>query len=102
MNSVFWFNAFEIGLWGLCSAGLAWAARRAAGRARRRCLVGMIGFALFAASDAIELRTGAWWRPWPLLLLKATCVVILLFVYADHAAERRRSAAADEVEEDAP
>jgi hypothetical protein len=27
----------------------------------------------FAASDVWELKTGAWWRPWPLCVLKFAC-----------------------------
>lgn len=29
----------------------------------------------FGVSDIIELQTGAWWRPWWLLLLKAACLL---------------------------
>ncbi len=36
-------------------------------------------FILFGISDLIEMRTGAWWRPWWLLLIKALC---LLFIVA--------------------
>ena len=35
-------------------------------------------FALFGISDIFEVFTGAWWRPWPLLALKATCVTALV------------------------
>jgi hypothetical protein len=37
-----------------------------------------VSFALFGVSDFIEMRTGAWYSPWPLLLLKAACVISLL------------------------
>jgi hypothetical protein len=33
---------------------------------------------LFGVSDLIERHTGAWWRPWWLLLWKAVCVIGLL------------------------
>jgi hypothetical protein len=35
-------------------------------------------------SDLIEVKTGAWYSPWPLLALKAACVAslgIYLFCY---------------------
>lgn len=32
----------------------------------------------FGLSDVVEVQTGAWYRPWWMLLWKATCVVILL------------------------
>ena len=37
-----------------------------------------VSFALFGVSDFIEVRTGAWYSPWPLLLLKAACVLSLM------------------------
>jgi len=35
-------------------------------------------FLIFGASDLIELRTGAWWRPWWLAGLKVACVVAIV------------------------
>jgi hypothetical protein len=35
-------------------------------------------FVLFGISDVIEVFTGAWWRPWPLLVLKASGVIALV------------------------
>jgi hypothetical protein len=32
----------------------------------------------FGISDAVELTTGAWWKPWWLLAWKATCIAALL------------------------
>ncbi|MFC1743429.1 DUF2459 domain-containing protein [Candidatus Riflebacteria bacterium] len=40
-------------------------------------LVG-ITFVLLGVSDFYEITSGAWWRPWWLLLLKAGCVLSLL------------------------
>ena len=49
------------------------------GKARRvPATVAAIAFILFAVSDAVEIATGAWWRPWWLFAWKATCVVILV------------------------
>lgn len=50
-------------------------------------------FALFGISDVFEVFTGAWWRPWPLLLLKAACVTALVtcgFVYRYRHLRRHR------------
>ena len=33
---------------------------------------------LFGLSDIVEASTGAWWRPWWLLLWKAACIAALL------------------------
>ena len=46
---------------------------------------------LFGLSDVVEVRTGAWWSPWWLLLWKALCVVTLVtLVVASHALGRRK------------
>jgi hypothetical protein len=34
---------------------------------------------LFGISDLIEIFTGAWWRPWPLLMLKGCCLAGFLW-----------------------
>jgi hypothetical protein len=34
---------------------------------------------VFGVSDLVEMRTGAWWRPWWLFVWKAACVVVLFF-----------------------
>lgn len=73
------YNAFEVFLWGCCAVAVlvrSWGAGRPL---RRIGVVFGIAFLLFAVSDLIEIRTGAWWRPWPLLVLKASCVCVLLW-----------------------
>ena len=67
------FNAFEALFWITMGCGFLVAARR---RARRAALTGLFLVA-FGCSDIVELRTGAWWRPWWLLLWKTVCVVAL-------------------------
>ncbi len=34
----------------------------------------------FGVSDLVETTTGAWWRPWWLLVWKAVCVVLLVAI----------------------
>ena len=66
-------NLFEAGFWVLFGVMLAVAARRK--RAVRRLgLVSCLISVLFGISDLVEASTGAWWRPWWLLLWKAVCV----------------------------
>jgi len=68
------FNACE-GVWWLLFAGfVGWHWRQAAAGPRRLSQITAVLLALFGVSDFIEVRTRAWWRPWPLLLLKAMCV----------------------------
>lgn len=40
-----------------------------------------LAFALFGLSDLIESRTGAWWHPWWLLVLKSACVFCFLLAW---------------------
>lgn len=44
---------------------------------RTNWLVLAITLMLFGGSDIVEVRTGAWWRPWWLFLWKAACVLVL-------------------------
>jgi hypothetical protein len=55
-------------------------------------------FVLFGISDFIELRTGAWWKPLGLLVLKAACISV--FVIA--AFQRYRKSLKSEASEGAP
>ncbi|MBI4025849.1 MAG: hypothetical protein HY360_12765 [Verrucomicrobia bacterium] len=41
-------------------------------------------FVAFGFSDYIEAHTGAWWRPFSLLVLKCGCVIILVACYYKH------------------
>jgi hypothetical protein len=71
------FNLGEGVLWW----GIAFviAIRTVRSKAGRRIGFGAaVSFALFGISDFIEIRTGAWYSPWLLLLLKAACVISLL------------------------
>lgn len=51
----------------------------------------------FGASDWIEAATGAWWRPWWLLVWKLACVAILTVAVVIY--WRRRRTSAEEVED---
>ena len=49
-----------------------------------------VAFLVFGLSDLIEVRTGAWWRPWWLLVIKAACVAVLCISYVRYRAHVRR------------
>lgn len=81
-------NYIEAGLWisiGLVFAGFG---TRRHGRRQRMCLIAAAAFLLFGVSDVIEVRTGAWWRPWPLLALKAACICVMLVLLRAYMRER--------------
>ena len=62
--------------------GACFAAAMVRGGSRRMKLVAAINFVLFGCSDFVERRTGAWWRPWWLLLWKAACVAVMVLQLA--------------------
>ena len=59
---------------------------------RLECVVAAVAFTCFGVSDLVEATTGAWWRPWWLLVWKAACVATLLFLLNRYLARRKRSA----------
>lgn len=49
-------------------------------RQRWFCAFGGIVFSLFAGTDFWEAQTGAWWRPWWLLVGKGVCIAGIITV----------------------
>lgn len=47
-------------------------------------------FLLFGVSDVIEIRTGAWWRPVWLMLMKIACIAAFIAVTVRAAVRMRR------------
>ena len=84
MSGVYaWINLAEAALWGtmaLLAIVLA-ASRRATASYLHTSRLGLVVLAFtlaaFGASDVVETYTGAWWRPWWLLVWKAACVLCL-------------------------
>ena len=71
-------NLIEAMLWFF--GGAIFAAKAASAPAKRRCCVLLAcAFVGFAVSDLIEMRTGAWWRPWWLAAGKTACLAVLAF-----------------------
>ncbi len=84
MDAAGLYNAFEIFLWSALGLAVGWRGLGAPPRGRRLSRVAATAFLLFAVSDAMELKTGAWWRPWWLLAWKAACVLVLAGCLAAH------------------
>ncbi|MCB9852938.1 MAG: hypothetical protein H6819_07570 [Phycisphaerales bacterium] len=59
---------------------------------RRRCALLFPVFIAFGISDLVEATTGAWWRPWWLLVWKGVCVLVFLCALVVYARERRTGA----------
>ncbi len=43
----------------------------------------------FGCSDIVEAQSGAWWRPWWLLVWKGVCVLVLITLVAMAHREKR-------------
>lgn len=69
------FNRYEAWVWFALAAVLAVYGMVPPSRIRKLGAVAVLLLLAFGFSDLVEARTGAWWRPWWLLLWKAFCVV---------------------------
>ena len=77
MDALAIFNAFEALFW--MGVGLnTFRNSRFNSRHARLGTIASVWFVLFGISDVVEVFTGAWWRPWPLLFLKASSITALV------------------------
>lgn len=72
-------NLIEAGLWLVFAIAFGVMAGRASGPKRRLWAILAGAFFVFALSDVVESRTGAWWRPWWLLVVKTSCIAVFLY-----------------------
>jgi hypothetical protein len=74
-------NYIEAGFW--MAVGLILGVTALVGRPlyRRLSLLAAVVFVLFGLSDLVEAQTGAWWRPFWLLLWKGACILVLAGCY---------------------
>lgn len=77
MGLVAAFNLFEACLWFALAAVCAVKSRRAEPPNARLLRVLAAALVVFGISDLIEYRTGAWWKPWWLFVVKTACVVVM-------------------------
>jgi hypothetical protein len=80
-------NYVEAGVWLAMSI---FCATRAARTKRPSGWLLAAALLLFAASDVVEVQTGAWYRPWWLLFWKGACVLVFLTVLLPHVYRRRK------------
>lgn len=84
-------NRIEAALWIVMGLGFAVAATRQAGVLRMRCLQAAVTLCAFGVSDLVETQTGAWWKPWWLLVWKGLCILVLVVLSVDHWRRVRRA-----------
>ena len=75
MDPVAAFNLLEA-VWWTAMAAVCWRKGRGEWKTVGRAATGWL--LLFAVTEVIEFRTGAWWNPWWLAVIKAACVIGLV------------------------
>ncbi len=73
-------NLIEATLWIAIGAAFAVRALVRRDRWRRTCAAAAVAFVLFGLSDVVETSTGAWWRPWWLLVWKGGCIIAFVWL----------------------
>jgi hypothetical protein len=71
------FNCCEAALWFVIALVIAIRGRCQSPRVRRLALVAAVAFAVFGVSDLVEVRTGSYWEPKWLFVMKSACVTVL-------------------------
>jgi hypothetical protein len=69
------FNYCEAVLWFAIALTVFLRRKNANVKLTKLAMLVSISFFFFGISDLIEANTGAWWRPWWLLVLKALCIL---------------------------
>jgi hypothetical protein len=74
-------NLVEAGFWMIFAPMVAIGARNQRRPIRLLGRTASLISVLFGVSDLVESRTGAWWRPWWLLVWKGLCVAGLVLCF---------------------
>jgi hypothetical protein len=82
MINEYTFNIAECCLWLAISVVLLLKSFRDVYEVRATLRVLSVTFFLFGVSDYIEAHTGAWWKPWWLLVLKGCCIAVFIVGFA--------------------
>ena len=76
-------NLVEAAFWMLVTVVLFVKAIRAA-PLRGIFFILAAAFFVFSISDIIESQTGAWWKPFWLLLMKTACIAVFFFGFREY------------------
>jgi hypothetical protein len=82
-------NEIEAVLWFVIATVLLVAGNRRPTN-RNECWIAAAALIAFGLSDVVEIQTGAWWRPWWLLVWKGGCIVVLVWLFWQWRAQRRK------------
>ncbi len=89
-------NYAEAGLWAIIGLALLFAGMTLTEQPRRDAFIAAATFMAFGASDLVEVRSGAWWSPWWLLIWKASCLAVFGWLLIGRARRRRKSKNGDQ------
>lgn len=84
------FNRAEAVVWFLFAALCFGKALRSTTKSRRPLLALTVALVAFGISDLIEARTGAWWQPWWLLVLKGTYLAAIVLGFLSYQRVKKR------------
>jgi hypothetical protein len=82
-------NYVEAALWAIIGLEFLRRTCKRTTQSRRLTLCGAAAFILFGLSDVVEVRTGAWWHPWWLLIWKGACLVCFVLLLIAYQVRRR-------------
>ncbi len=86
---MFTWNLIEAGFWLSMAVLVGGLAPRQATGLRSQAIRAAIWLAVFGLSDVAEAFTGAWWRPWWLMVVKVICLAALLYSASVYLHRRR-------------
>jgi hypothetical protein len=89
------FNVAEAIFWVVVAVVVAVSATLSHPAFRRLGFLAAAVFLAFAITDLIEVKTGAWYRPWWLLGYNAACLAAIVGCYVRYLLVRRALAASD-------
>jgi hypothetical protein len=84
-------NYLEGAFWTTVGVILFLCGRKAKPDFKRLSIWASVLFVLFGISDFVEAQTGAWWRPWWLLIWKGLCIAGLAWCYWKYREARKTS-----------
>jgi hypothetical protein len=86
------FNYCEAAFWFVIAGVVAVRGRRQTPRLQRIARIAAVALAVFGISDLIEVKTGSYWEPRWLFVMKSACVTVLgLCLWRYHVAKKEPS-----------
>jgi hypothetical protein len=95
-------NLVEAGFWVIFGLILAVTALRRPSAYRTLAVSACLVSILFGLSDLVEASSGAWWRPWWLLVWKGLCITGLVLCFLRYRQLRAAASSEESITPQAP